>query len=188
MGRVQANLCTEHLGRVRTGCFECVIDQLEAMLRLEWVRIAPDTTPPGSLCMLCDSMAGCSHPRVRCAACGTEGLKENWPFRCCNVTDIPAATAAKTKGRRMRHLIPTMLLALLCSAYAPAQHMDFPNPVTPGSTAWLDYHNNSPEWGWVKVRATATMSDTLIEEVFDEVWILTAGCAFDQRAGGARVS
>lgn len=52
---------------------------------LEWVRIAPDVALPGSLCGLCDSTAGCTHPRVKCAACGHKGLEENWPFDCCNV-------------------------------------------------------------------------------------------------------
>ena len=39
----------------------------------------PVVTPRGSMCGLCDSMAGCSHPELRCVACGGVGLAENMP-------------------------------------------------------------------------------------------------------------
>lgn len=84
----QALICEGHLGRIRNGCAECYIDTLERQLSLRWLRIKPFSTRPGELCGTCDSLdSACSHPRVKCAACGHEGLEENWPFRCCNVTE-----------------------------------------------------------------------------------------------------
>jgi len=74
------------------------VDELERRLGMavelagvhRYTNLPPDATPTGSLCMLCDSMSGCAHPRVKCAGCGTAGLKENWPFRCCNVSEAGA--------------------------------------------------------------------------------------------------
>lgn len=43
----------------------------------------PDVTPPGRLCTLCDSTAGCSHPKFVCT-CGESGLIENASFHIFN--------------------------------------------------------------------------------------------------------
>lgn len=52
--------------------------------RPHWVRIPAFISRAGDLCGLCDSLdSACSHSRVKCSRCGSEGLQENWPFRCC---------------------------------------------------------------------------------------------------------
>ena len=63
-------------------------DEVETLRgRPHWKRIAPDSSPAGELCGLCDSLdPACSHPRVECSRCGRQGLQENWPFDCCGVT------------------------------------------------------------------------------------------------------
>lgn len=38
---------------------------------------------PGALCPTCDGTYEHTHERVKCSRCGREGLRENWPFRCC---------------------------------------------------------------------------------------------------------
>lgn len=53
----------------------------------ELVPWEPITTATGSLCMLCDSTAGCSHPTTRCRRCGVVGLAENMTNHRCKERD-----------------------------------------------------------------------------------------------------
>lgn len=67
-----------------------------------WVRIKSFVSEAGSLCMTCNSLySRCEHLRVKCFACGAEGLQENWPFNCCSVTaESPPPLEAQPKENR----------------------------------------------------------------------------------------
>lgn len=52
--------------------------------------IASDRNAHGTLCGLCDGTHEHAHPRVECSRCGKQGLRENWPFRCCIPGNQPA--------------------------------------------------------------------------------------------------
>ena len=61
----------------------------EAREAAEWLRgrvveMEPIVTDPGSLCGLCDSTAGCAHPRTRCEKCSAAGLAENMEGHDCH--------------------------------------------------------------------------------------------------------
>jgi len=47
----------------------------------------PITNEPGSMCGLCDSAAGCSHPTLVCDQCETFGLAENMDGHQCSAKD-----------------------------------------------------------------------------------------------------
>lgn len=59
----------------QTAALERIANALEGKGRV--VPCSPDVTPKGRSCGLCDSTAGCSHPRSRCTRCDAYGLAEN---------------------------------------------------------------------------------------------------------------
>lgn len=71
-------LLEEHETRARLA--DARNEEMHAIMTTSLSRfeeIAPVVTPQGTLCSLCDSSVGCSHPRRRCRDCGIDGLAEN---------------------------------------------------------------------------------------------------------------